>query len=167
MTRGTRTDDGVPLSADGYERLRLELDALRTDARRDLAGGLREARQGGDIADNVALYELLEEQAKLEGRIALLESRLAAAEIAAPPADGTAGVGTVVRVRDGDGAEFDYELVGPFEGAAGEDRVSIAAPVGLALVGRSAGDRVTVETPRGTLALEIVAVGAGRFPAAA
>ena len=151
------------LSAEGYERLSDELDALRTEARRELVEQLREARQDSPVAENTLLQEALEEQARLEGRIALLESRLATAEIALPPADGSAGVGTVVTVRDEHGSTYDYELVGPFEGGD-EGRVSIAAPVGLALGGRRAGDRVVVDTPRGPLALELVAVEAARRP---
>jgi transcription elongation factor GreA len=157
----------VLISAEGYEQRRRELDALRTEARSELAERLREARQDGHLADNPALQELLEEQAQLERRIALLEARLAAAEIVAPSADGRVGIGSLVRVRDGGGATFELELVGPLESDAGNGRVSVDAPVGRAVAGERAGSRVEVQAPGGPLALEIVAVRQGRRAKAA
>jgi transcription elongation factor GreA len=148
----------VLISADGYERLCRDLELLRTDARRALAEGMRDARQDGDLADNPALHDLLEEQQQLERRIVALEAQLAAAEIAAPAADGRAGVGSVVRVRDADGATAEYELVGPLESDATNGRLSVAAPVGQALLHQRAGARVEVRTPRGRRALEVISV---------
>jgi transcription elongation factor GreA len=146
------------ISAQGYEQRSRELDVLRNEARRELSERLREARQDGDLADNPALNDLLEEQAQLELRIATLEAQLAAAEIVAPSLGDRAGIGSVVAVRDDGDATFEYELVGPLESDIGNGRVSIEAPVGRALVGRRAGERVAVTTPRGRLALEVVSV---------
>jgi transcription elongation factor GreA len=154
----TNADETLLISADGYEQRCRELDALRSAARREFGERLREARQDGDLADNPALQDLLEEQAQLERRIALLEEQLAVAEIVVPAADGQAGIGSVVRIRDGEGATFEYELVGPLESDIGNGRVSIGAPVGQALVGRRPGARVEVTTPRGSLTLEVVSV---------
>ena len=88
----------------------------------------------------------------------MLEAQLAVAEIVAPATDGQAGIGSIVRVRDSEGATFEYELVGPLESDAGNGRVSIGAPVGQALLGTPAGARVEVATPRGPLTLEFVSV---------
>lgn len=157
----TDVDETPLISAEGYEQRCRELDALRTEARHELGERLREARQDGDLADNPALQGVFDEQAQLERRIALLEAQLAAAEIVAPVADGRVGIGTVVRVRDDGGATFELELVGPLESDASNGRVSIATPVGQALVGRRAGARVEAQTPGGPLALEIVSVRPG------
>jgi transcription elongation factor GreA len=149
------------VTADGYEQLRSELETLYADGRRQMSERLREAREDGHLADNPPLYDVLVEQAQLERRIATLEAQLAAAQIVVPAADGIAGIGTCVRVRDiavGDVAE--YELVGEIESDVGTGRVSVGAPVGSALAGRAAGERVEVETPRGTLSLEILSVSA-------
>jgi len=103
--------------------------------------------------------DLLFEQVQLERRIMVLEGQLAAAEIGVPAADGAAGIGSFVRVRDlqtGDVAE--YELVGPIESKLGNGRVSVSAPVGRALFRQGAGTVVEVETPRGTLGLKILSV---------
>jgi transcription elongation factor GreA len=155
---GTDADAILLISAQGYEQRSRELDLLRNEARRELGERVREMRQDGDLADNPALHDLLEEQAQLELRIATLEAQLAAAEIVAPALDGRAGIGSVVSVRDGSDATFVYELVGPLESDIRNGCVSIEAPVGRALVGRRAGDRVAVTTPRGRLALEVVSV---------
>jgi transcription elongation factor GreA len=147
------------ITGQGYEQLRSELETLRTDGRRDMSERLREARQDGHLANNPELYDLLEEQVRLERKIMILEGQLAAAEISVPAANGAAGIGSFVRVRDlqtGDLAE--YELVGTIESNVGYGRVSISAPVGRALVRQGAGTVVEVETPRGTLGLKILSV---------
>jgi transcription elongation factor GreA len=152
-------DQALFVTADGYEQLRSELERLCADGRADMSERLREAREDGHLANNPALYDLLEEQVQLERRIAILEGRLAAAEIVVPAADGLASIGSVVRVRDrqtGDLAE--YELVGPIESDIASGRVSVEAPVGRALVHRSAGAVVDVETPSGTLGLKVLSV---------
>jgi transcription elongation factor GreA len=154
---GTDADRSLLISAQGYEQRSRELDFLRAEARHELGGRLREARQDGDLADNPALQDLLEEQAQLELRIVTLEAQLADAEIVAPSLDGRAGIGSVVAVRDDD-ATVEYELVGPLESDIGNGRLSIEAPVGRALVGRRAGERVAMTTPRGRRALEVLSV---------
>jgi transcription elongation factor GreA len=152
-------NDSVLMTAAGYEQLRSELEALSVDGRRQMSGRLREAREDGHLADNPALYDLLVEQAQLERRITTLEEQLAAAEIVVPAADGIVGIGTGVRVRDlATGEVAAYELVGETESDAGNGRVSVGAPIGRALAGRGVGETVDVETPRGTLAYEILSV---------
>ena len=159
----TATNDAIlPISAEGYEQRCHELEALRVVARRVLSERLREARQDGDLADNPTLQDLLGEQAQLERRIALLEAQLAAAEIVEPAADGQIGIGSVVRVRDGEGTVFEFELVGPLESDVDNGRVSISAPVGQALKNQRAGARVDVTTPRGLTTLEVIYVHVSR-----
>jgi transcription elongation factor GreA len=152
------TDDDVLVTAAGYAQLCVELEALRTLGRQEMTEHLRDAREDGD-PDNPMWLDLLEEQAQLERRIALLEAQAAAARIVGPAADGTAGIGSFVRVRHGDSGEVaEYELVGPIESDIGNGRVSVGAPVGRALAGRRRGATVAVETPRGTTQLEILSV---------
>jgi transcription elongation factor GreA len=151
-------DDDVLVTADGYEQLCAELEALRTVGRQEMAKHLREVREDGD-PDNPVLFDLFEEQAQLERRIAVLEAQAAAAHIVAPATDGTAGIGSCVRVRHGGSGEVaEYHLVGAIEADVGNGRVSVGAPVGRALVGRRRGDAVAVDTPRGTTQLEILSV---------
>jgi transcription elongation factor GreA len=154
-----RGDEALFVTADGYERLRAELERLCTHGRVDMSERLREARDDGHLANNPALYDLLEEQVQLERRIAILEARLVAAEIVVPATDGAASIGSFVRVLDrktGDIAE--YELVGPVESDVGNGRLSVDAPVGRALVRRSVGAIVDVDTPSGPLGLKVLSV---------
>ncbi len=153
--------DDVLVTAEGYEQLRCELEALGTVSRAELTEQIRDARLDSD-PDNPALYELLEAQAQLEQRIALLEARLAAARVAEPASNGAAAIGSRVRVRHDDSGEVaEYELVGPIESDPLNGRISVSAPVGRALVGGRRGDTVEVETPRGTLRLAILSVRTG------
>lgn len=154
-------DQDLLITADGYERLRTELETLRTVRRTALTEQLREAREDSD-PDNPMLFELLEEQAQLEGRIGLLEAQVAGAQVARPVGNGAAAIGSGVRVRDSDTGDIaEYYLVGAIESDVGNGRISAGAPVGRALLGGTAGDVVVVETPRGQKRLEILAVVAG------
>lgn len=158
-------EQGFPVTRSGYDELRAELEALSGPTRAALVDRLRVARGDGDPADNPALYELFEEQALLERRIAQLEEQLALAQIVEPNGDGTAGIGNVVRLRDlGTGGHVEYELVGAIEARAGNGRISVEAPVGRALVGARAGEVVEVETPGGLIGLEVVHVDATPAP---
>jgi transcription elongation factor GreA len=158
-------DEPVLLTAEGYERLAAELEQLRGAGRAELLERVREARSGGDVADEVAIYDALNEQVQLERRITELEELLAAAQIAQPSTDGKAGIGNRVRLRDSSGEEFEVALVSAVEADPAEGRISIESPVGRALLGKEAGAVVTVVAPRGTLTYEVLEVspsGGGR-----
>jgi transcription elongation factor GreA len=160
MSAEPAVDDRL-ITAEGYEQLRAELEELRTEGRRDVSERLREARADGHLDDNPALFDVFEEQALLERRIAVLEGRLAVARIAEPNGDGKAGIGSSVGLRDLETGELvKYELVGAIEGNAGQGRVSVAAPVGRALFGAAAGAVISVDCPRGQLRFEVISVSA-------
>jgi transcription elongation factor GreA len=147
------------MTQDGYDRLRRELESLTTSTRWDVAERLRVARDdGGDPAENGELMDALEAQGLLEQRISQLQARLAAARVVAAAADGTAGIGTRVRLRSRTAGIVEYELVGVGEADAGRGRISIDSPVGKAIVGRRAGETVEVETPRRVRRLKLLAV---------
>jgi transcription elongation factor GreA len=147
------------MTLQGYHRLCDELAVLRTERRQEIAKRLRAAREdGGDPSENGDLADALHEQDQLEHRIAQLMETLAAARIVLPVDDGTAGIGTRVSVRKQDGGVAHYELVSASEADIPRGRISVASPVAQALAGRRCGDVVDVETPRGPVQLEIVAV---------
>jgi transcription elongation factor GreA len=163
----TPAADDLLVTAEGYERLCSELASLRGEGRRAMSERLRETRADGHLEDNPALFDALEEQAQLERRIATLEARLAAARIAKPNWDGSASIGSSVRVRDLETSELiEYELVGAIEGNVGQGRLSVEAPVGRALVGATAADIVTVACPRGELRFEVMRVSGRKLPRA-
>ena len=152
-----------PITREGFERLRAELDHLVTIRRRQLADDLREAREdGAEPGENAGVAAALDDQAALERRIDELEAALAISRVVEPPADGVVGFGQRVRIRFSPGADpIEYELVGPLECDPQGRRISIESPVGSALLGHRAGDVVEVQTPRGARTVEIVSVGDG------
>ena len=157
--RATSAVDDLTITAEGYELLRSELETLRTDGRREMSERLRETRADAPPDDNPALFEAFQEQAQLERRIALLEDRLLGARIAEPNADGRAGIGSLLRLRDLETDErVEYTLVGAIEANPGQGRVSVDAPVGRALIAATAGDLVTVASPGGHLRFEVMSV---------
>jgi len=156
----------------GYDRLCQELERLTTISRSEIAERLREVREdSGNPAENGELMDALAEQTMLERRIAAVESRLASARVVPASADGSAGIGSSVRLRTSTGQIVEHELVGASEADASAGRISIESPVGQALLGRRAGDSVEVEAPTRVRRLELLSValtdGAVDLPRAA
>jgi len=149
------------ITQNGLARLSKELERLRTDGRRGIAERLAHATStAANVAENADYADAREEQAFLEHRIALLENRLRSAELVEPClGNGLVDVGERVRLRDLESGErVEIELVGPFESDASAGRVSVASPVGRAVVGRRRGEIAEVDAPLGTLRFEILAV---------
>ena len=112
LSRPVTVDDDVFVTADGYAQLCAELEALQTVRRREIADQLRDVREADP--ENPVLFELLEELTQLEGRIKLLAAQVDVARIVTPTRDGSAGIGSCVRVRHRESGEVaEYDLVGP------------------------------------------------------
>jgi tellurite resistance protein TerC len=151
----------IVITSDGVLRLNEELDRLRTDGRRSIAERLRAVT--ASEANPMAASEYREaraDQERLEARIARLEEQLRTADVVEPVlGNGCVDVGERVRVRDLDsGIRFELELVGPLEADADLGRVSVASPLGRAIVGRRRGEVVEVDAPRGTRRVKVLAV---------
>ncbi len=148
----------VHLTAEGAARLRTELEELVTVRRPQVIARIRTAKELGDLKENADYTAAREEQSFLEGRIQALEAQLRDAMIIDPPAGGAhAALGSRVTVEN-DGDEMTYTLVGSAEADPANGRISVASPVGQALVGHGAGDEVVVRTPRGETRYRIVEV---------
>jgi transcription elongation factor GreA len=153
----------IPVTPEGHRRLRDLLDELIGVRRPELRDRLRDARGDGDNpADNPELMHALEDQMRLERRIAELEMRLARAEVVAGgvDADGGAALGARVRLRrlGATAPEMEYELVSSVEGDPSGGMLSVESPIGAELVGRIAGESFEVDAPGGPIRFEIVAV---------
>ncbi len=140
------------ITPDGLEKLKEELDVLKTDRRREVAERIKEAREFGDISENSEYDDAKNEQAMLEQRIAQMEERLRRATVIDEKSldTSTVSVGVKVHVKDqksGDSRKF--QLVGSAEANPAEEKLSHESPIGKALMGRKRGDVVTVEVPRG------------------
>jgi transcription elongation factor GreA len=156
----SRVDDALLMTREGYERLQQELLELSSAGRDAIADRLRAARaDGSDPAENGELIDALNARLLLEDRIAALEARLARAEVVdGVSLDGVAGVGTRVRLTGDGGVEVEYALVGAGEADPARRRVSVDSPLGHALVGRRAGDRVDVQAPSRLVRYKLLAV---------
>ena len=142
----------VVLTPEGFEKLKAEIEHLRTTKRREVAERIKEAREFGDISENAEYDHAKNEQAMLEARIAQLEDKLRLASVIdeAQIETGVVSVGTKVRVKDQkSGQSVLYQIVGSAEADPGENKLSNESPVGGALLGHKRGDVVTVSVPRG------------------
>ncbi len=151
----------VVLTAEGQERIQAELDDLR-GTRPDVIGRVKAARELGDLRENAEYQAAREEQSFLEGRIQQLQATLDRAVTSeAPVDDGLARVGSTVEVVDEADAPpglATYTLVDPAEARLSEGRLSYRSPIGAALLGRRAGEVVTITTPAGPRTYRVVAV---------
>lgn len=151
---------GILLTRAGLRAREQELEQLRADKRDDIGRRLREARGFGEPAGNDEYLATREDEAIIDARIAALEAMLARASVVQHRGHpGVVGIGSLVSVDETDsGAGARYRLVGSHEAQARGD-VSISSPVGQALVGRRAGETVTVSLPDGrTRGLRIASV---------
>jgi transcription elongation factor GreA len=151
------------ITRDGLERLNAELKQLTTDGRREVADRLRHAAASeSNREENADYLGVREDQAFLERRIALLEDRLRSAQVIEPQlGNGRVDVGERVRVSALDsGKRLELELVGPLESDPSCGRISVASPLGQAIVGLRRGQIAEVDAPRGRLQFKILAVEA-------
>jgi transcription elongation factor GreA len=153
----------VILTAEGYAKLKREIENLQTEKRREVAERIRVAREFGDIAENAEYDDAKNEQAMLEHKIAQLEERLLSARVITKKeiSKDTVSVGSKVRIRDVAAKEtFEYHIVGSAEANPAENKLSNESPVGKAIMGHKKGDVVEVAAPRGTTKFKILEIKA-------
>ena len=151
---------GLIVTPEGYQKLRDELEHLKSVQRKEVANRIREAKQFGELIDNSEYEEAKSEQAYVEGRILELQRLLQNAivlERSEGPAD-QVRLGSLVKLKDKSGKKIEYTIVGPVEADPVNHRISYQSPVGQALFGHSKGEKVTVTTPNGTVSYTIADV---------
>lgn len=154
-------DDRPALSQSAIDALREELDHLKSDARMKMSERLLAAREHGDVSDNAEFESAKQDQALLEGRIARIETLLKEAVVRETPTDtSVVGSGVVVTVRDVDDPEFEdtFVIAESEERITGARVLSPRSPLGIALLGRSVGDKVTYQAPAGVFTYEVVKI---------
>ena len=142
----------VILTPEGLEKLKAELEDLTTTKRREVAERIKDAREYGDISENSEYDDAKNEQAMLESRIATIEEKLRSATVvdAKDLTTDVVQVGSLVKVKDGQSGKSEtYSIVGSAEANPAEKKLSNESPVGRALLGRKAKDKVTVQLPNG------------------
>ena len=143
----------APLTMKGAQRLRQELDLLKTVKRPEVIAAIAEARAHGDLKENAEYHAAREQQSFIEGRIKLLESELSHSEIidvSKLNAGSRVVFGAVVTLADVESDEEKrYQVVGDLEADIKQGLIAISSPLARALIGKHEGDAVTIDAPAG------------------
>jgi transcription elongation factor GreA len=152
--------DFSPITREGMAKLRKELDKLLKEDRPGVIKAIEEARAHGDLKENAEYHSAKERQSFIEGRISELETQIATSQVVEieGPYDRCVFGATVTLEHSDTGDEKTYTLVGPFESAPEKGLLSVATPIGKALLGREEGDEVRVNTPKGLQYYVIVGI---------
>ena len=152
---------GTHLTPEGYEKLRKELEYLKTVKRRELSKAIGEARAHGDISENAEYDAAKEAQGMNEKKISELDGKLASAQIldSAAMSSDEVLIGATVKLKDMDsGEELEYTLVAEEEADFDANKISVQSPVGTGLLNHKKGDIVEIQVPRGILKYKILKI---------
>lgn len=148
----------IPMTLEGYQQLEEELKHLRQTARPEVIKAIAEAREHGDLSENAEYHAARDRQSFIEGRVAEIEDKLARAEVidVTKLSGDTVKFGATVTLADEDtDEETTYQIVGEHEADVKLGRIGVTSPIARAVIGKSKGDSVEVETPKGHKFFEI------------
>jgi transcription elongation factor GreA len=152
----------IPLTRRGADKLKDELQRLKSVERHAVIRAIADARAQGDLSENAEYEAAKDKQGFIEGRILEIESKLAAAQIIDPAtlqAEGRVVFGATVELEDeATGMAVTYQIVGDDEADLKLGLISISSPIARAMIGRTAGDVADVQAPGGLKRYEIVDV---------
>ncbi|WP_333653635.1 transcription elongation factor GreA [Dissulfurispira sp.] len=151
----------VPMTPEGYQKLKDELDRLIKAERPKNIQDIAEARAHGDLSENAEYHAAKERQSFIEGRIQELQAKLAMADVIDPAKINQSKIafGAKVKVVDIEtDTEYEFTLVGPDEADVKSGKISISSPVGRALIGKEVGDVAVVKAPARTIEYEITEI---------
>jgi transcription elongation factor GreA len=142
-----------PITRNGYNNLQKELENLKRVVRPQVIKAIEEARAHGDLNENAEYVAAKERQSFVEKKIYETEQKLANSEImdTLPHSNGQVGFGAIVTLENlSNRGKVTYKIVGPDESDISSGKISIASPLGKALIGKEVNDEVIVQTPGGT-----------------
>ena len=152
----------TPLTSKGFERLKEELQLLKTHDRPAVIQAIAEARAHGDLSENAEYDAAKEKQSMLEGRIQDLENKISTAEIIDPTElqrDGRVVFGVIVTFIDlNTDEQFKYQIVGEDEANIREGKISYVSPIARALIGKTEDDITEFDIPSGKREVQIIKV---------
>ncbi|WP_323845359.1 transcription elongation factor GreA [Microbulbifer magnicolonia] len=152
----------VPMTVEGEEALRAELERLKKIERPAVVQAIAEAREHGDLKENAEYHAAREKQGFIEGRIQEIEGKLSHALVidvkTIEPGDKVIFGTTVTIIHIDDDREVTYKIVGDDEADVKNQKISVNSPIARALIGKEVGDVVVVQTPSGAVEYEIDAV---------
>jgi transcription elongation factor GreA len=149
----------IPMSREGYEKKKAELDRMQNVEMIEVAKRIAAARELGDLSENAEYHAAREDQGILQARIDALKDQLARAYLVDKNSlvGDTVVFGARVRVKDlASGDEEDFELVGPGEEDYANNKILTTSPIGQGLLGKKQGEVAEIAVPMGTLRFEIV-----------
>ncbi|HEY6598737.1 MAG TPA: transcription elongation factor GreA [Pseudomonadales bacterium] len=147
----------VPMTFEGSERLREELNRLKSVVRPQIIQAIATAREHGDLRENAEYHAAKEQQGFAEGRVKEIEGKLANAQVIDVTKIKNTGkvvFGSTVTLLEGE-LQRRYKIVGEDEADLKQNKISVMSPLARALVGKSVGDSVTVKAPNGSIEYEI------------
>jgi transcription elongation factor GreA len=151
----------IPITRQGYDALKAELDHLKKKERPKIVADIEEARGHGDLSENAEYLYAKERQSFIETRIKELETKFSAFEIidtSKLPCDKVVFGSRVIVCNVDTGEEVAYQLVGSDESDISKGRVSIESPIAKALIGKKIEDVVIVSAPNGKREYEIIEI---------
>ena len=152
----------IPLTKRGAEKLKEELQRLKTKDRPAVIAAIAEARSHGDLSENAEYDAAKDRQGFIEGRIKEVEGKPAAAQIIDPSALDAGGkvvFGATVQLEEEEsGEKVTYQIVGEDEADLKHGLINISSPIARALIGKEEGDSAEVQAPGGVKHYEIIAV---------
>jgi transcription elongation factor GreA len=150
--------DKILLTKDGIKKLKNELDVLVNEKRPEIAKRIAQAKDYGDLSENVEYDEAKNEQMMVERRITEIKQLIKRANVADDNNGGSeVGVGSAVKLETG-GKQLEYTLVGSFEADPKERKISHSSPLGKALMGAKVDEIVEIETPNGKKEYRVVEI---------
>ena len=155
------TEKVYPMTLEGKEKLEKELEELKTVKRKEVVERIKIARGFGDLSENSEYESAKDEQAFIEGRISTVENMLQHAEIIdnSNAETGEVALGRSVIFKElPDGIDEEYTIVGKAEADPFSGKISNESPIAQALLGKKVGDKVSIETPGGSMEVEITKV---------
>ena len=153
--------DSIPVTQQGFEALKKELENLKKNERPQNIKAIEEARAHGDLSENAEYAAAKDRQGFIEGRIIDLEFKLATLDVIATdklPKDRVVFGSKVVLENIETGEDVVYQLVGPDESDIESGRISISSPLGKAIIGRKPGDELTLQVPAGKRSYELLEI---------
>ncbi|MEP2770855.1 MAG: transcription elongation factor GreA [Fulvivirga sp.] len=147
---------------EGLDRLKNELNELKTKGRSDIAKQIAEARDKGDLSENAEYDAAKDAQGHLEAKIAQLEEVVGNARVIDEGSIDTSKVSILSKVKiknKKNGAAFSYMLVSEEEADLKANKISVQSPIGKGLLGKKEGDSAKIQTPGGEIEFEIIEIG--------
>lgn len=155
------SDDRIPMTREGYDKLKADLDRMQNSEMIAVAQRIAAARDLGDLSENAEYHAAREDQGMLQARIDALKDKLSRAtfiEKGAQPLD-TVTFGARVTVKDIDlNDEEDFILVGPGDEDYSKNKILTTSPIGQGLLGRKIGDTTEIKVPMGTLKFKVMKI---------